>query len=100
MTDSGMTALRERLIRKLYWATWDAEFHPFGEAPRIEVEFTGHQVDAILAELAAAGYVLVERERLERLQTDARRWADAILPVDWSVTTRPGDLDPLPEVKE
>ena len=66
--DGPSRDLRERLIRALYVATWDETFEDWSDASEIEIAFTGSQVDAVLAEIAAAGYVIVKADRFERLR--------------------------------
>ena len=50
------------------------------------------EVDAILTEIEQAGYVVIERERWERVQLAAWKY-EASVPASHCVT-KPGDLDP------
>lgn len=69
--DGPSRDLRERLIRALYVATWDETFEDWADASEIEIAFTGSQVDAILAEITAAGYVIVRERAIGDALSDA-----------------------------
>ena len=66
LPDGPSRDLRERLIRALYVATWDETFEDWADASEIEIAFTGSQVDAVLAEIAAGdragGGVIVDEQ--------------------------------------
>lgn len=55
--------LRDRLVRVLYEATWEADWYPFEAADEVEIAFTEQQLDALGAEIGRTS-VVVDRYAL------------------------------------